>query len=319
MSYVNKISNSHFKGLLQGNILDVARGFGLDVEHINQDGVLHRVKTFTQPKKRNGWYICDPLGGFLVIGDWQSGLKKVWSLNECKEKYQHQLSIDKEALKHKKAKEKQEIKKKRDQQISAENSAKLYYSSNKVLSHPYLKAKQINGIDGLRVNRGSLLVPMFDISEIGSNVINVQSIHSNGTKRFMKGGRVQGACFPIGKQKKGINTVYIAEGFATAATVHLITHDLVLAAMNAGNLKAVALSARKRWPRAKIIIAGDDDWNTQMKTRINVGIDKAKEAAISVGGFTCFPPFTDEQRKAKLTDWNDYLLANSGGIIQWKI
>ena len=123
----------------------------------------------------------------------------------------------------------------------------------------------------------------------------------------MKDGQVKGLCFPLGELKQDIDIVYIAEGFSTAATVHLITDDLVLAAMNAGNLQSVAISARKRWPTAKIVIAGDDDWNTENKTGVNTGIDKATEAAIAVGGFTSFPPFSEEQRKQNLTDWNDYL------------
>jgi len=161
------------------------------------------------------------------------------------------------------------------------------------------------------VRKNNLLIPLINIGNNSGEILNIQSIYPDGTKRFMKEALVKGLCFPIGEQKTDIETLYIAEGFSTAATVHLLTKELVLAAMNAGNLKSVALLARKRWPTAKIVIAGDDDWCTKQRTGINAGFDKAREAAVAIGGFTCFPPFTESQRKENLSDWNDYLLANA--------
>ncbi|MFT7109665.1 MAG: putative DNA primase/helicase [Psychrobacter glaciei] len=315
MGYRNKVSNNE----IQGVVLEFANDFGLDVDHIIQDGTLHRVKTYTQPKKRNGWYICDSIGDFLVIGDWQTGLKKVWQHEQHLKKYQNQIQLEQERRERRIAKVKMLANEQQEQRVTAQKATKLYNSSKVTTSHPYLKAKRVNSITGIKIKNDRLLIPLLNIQSISNDIENIQSIYPNGEKRFMKGGRVKGLCFPVGELHPDLTTIYIAEGFSTAATVHCITSDLVLAAMNAGNLKAVALLARKRWPLAKIIIAGDDDWCTQMKTGINVGTDKAKEAASSVGGFTCIPPFTDKQREANLTDWNDYLLSNEGGTKQWKI
>jgi putative DNA primase/helicase len=161
--------------------------------------------------------------------------------------------------------------------------------------------------EAVRIYRGNLIVPLIDIKTNADQIMNVQTIQPNGRKQFLKGAKVTGLCFPIGLINNNLNTLYIAEGFATAMTFHLVTEELVLSAMNAGNLMAVALSARKRWPQTRIIIVGDDDWLTEQETGINPGVTKATAAATAVDGFTCFPPFSADQHQRKLTDWNDYL------------
>ena len=309
MSFLKTARINHISDLVEYDAIDVAREFGLDVEHLIYDGEIQRVKTFSHPKNLNGWYIADPSGKSLVVGDWQTGLKKVWHQNQYQNNYKNRHVLSQEKLKFKQVVEQNKAKRVNEQRIAGENAAKLFSSSKQVVTHPYLESKNINLVDGLRVNSGNLLIPLFNIDEQSGRILNIQKIYRNGNKCFLKGGQVTGLCFPLGNLKLDIDIVYIAEGFSTAATVHLITDDLVLAAMNAGNLQSVAISARKRWPTAKIVIAGDDDWSTENKTGVNPGIDKATEAAIAVGGFTSFPPFSDEQRKQNLTDWNDYLYA----------
>lgn len=192
-----------------------------------------------------------------------------------------------------------------------ERARLLYESGEAVSSHPYLKAKHIPPCDGLRLYSDNLLVPLFCLADEELLVMNIQTIYPNGQKRFLKHASTKGLCFPVGVIRTNVDEVYICEGMATALTLHLATGHLVLAAMNAGNLYAIAKSTRKRWPNAKIIIAGDDDWLTEQSTGTNPGKKKALEAANLVGGYTCFPPFTLDQKKINLTDWNDYLFKSS--------
>ncbi len=65
-----------------------------------------------------------------------------------------------------------------------------------------------------------LLVPMLDITSRAR--INLQMIGLDGTKRFLRDGRVAGCYFPIADNPpgSGFSEIYIAEGFATAASVH---------------------------------------------------------------------------------------------------
>ncbi len=141
-----------------------------------------------------------------------------------------------------------------------------------------------------------LVIPMFDHS---GEVQSLQFISKNGDKKFLYGGKMQGCYFPLGDLKNA-EIIMIAEGYATAATVHEITGHPVVVAYNAGNLLAVAKSIRAQHPNATIYLCADDDY----KTKGNPGITKAIEAAEMVGGGVIIPEFA-EDRPDGATDFND--------------
>jgi putative DNA primase/helicase len=95
--------------------------------------------------------------------------------------------------------------------------------------------------------------------------------------------------------------IVICEGWATGCT--LAEDDpqaAVLAAIDAGNLKLVALEVRRHWPKAELVIAGDDD----RKTPGNPGATKAREAAIAAEGLIALPQWPAGAPEM-LTDFND--------------
>ena len=281
---------------------------GLIIDRIILDDCIHRVKTINKPKSNNGWYSTFANGKGIVAGDWQTGVVKSWHSNSNLNTELHKNQL-RETI------QQQKTQKNQKQQLTAIDADKKYNKSMTVLQHPYLLLKNIPPVKGLRVFRNNIIVPLRNIETNNNQIMNIQSIHWDGTKRFMKGGRVNGLCFPVGEMNRTPEVLYITEGVATAISVNINTNCLVLAAINAGNLKPVALTARYRWPEARIIIAGDDDWLTQQRTNVNPGVEKATEAAIAVGGFTSFPPFTEEQRKNSLTDWNDFLHGHVRGSV----
>jgi len=91
----------------------------------------------------------------------------------------------------------------------------------------------------------------------------------------------------------------ICEGWATGATLHESGYT-VACAMNAGNLKPVALALRAEYHITEIIIAGDDDCQTEG----NPGRTAANAAAIAVGGLVTFPDWPNTAPDT-LTDFND--------------
>ena len=58
------------------------------------------------------------------------------------------------------------------------------------------------------------------------------------------------------------NQVIVCEGYATGASIHEATGQAVAVAFNAGNLQAVAVALRAKYPCLTITIASDDDWKT---------------------------------------------------------
>lgn len=133
-------------------------------------------------------------------------------------------------------------------------------------------------------------------------LVGLQFIGADGGKRFLTGTPKAGAWHLIGDADHA-PTVAIAEGYATAATVHGLSGWPVAVAFDAGNLLAVAKALRRRKPDAELILAADDDRGTPG----NPGLTKAQQAAEAVGGLVCAPPF--ELEHEGLSDWNDYALA----------
>lgn len=145
-----------------------------------------------------------------------------------------------------------------------------------------------------------LLVPLVDTEAV---FWNVQAIFPEferllgRDKDFIAGGRTGGCFHVIGKPT---TERIIAEGYATAATLHEATGLQDYCAMSAGNLLAVAKAIRQARPNVKLVICADND-----STQGNPGLTAAKAAARAVGGFLAIPPIAG--------DFNDYA-AMEGGV-----
>jgi phage/plasmid primase-like uncharacterized protein len=170
-----------------------------------------------------------------------------------------------------------------------------------VESHPYLIRKDVAAYHLRQDRRGDLLVPMRDAD---GRLWGLQSIDAEGKKRFMRGGRKQGLHATLGAPAPG-EPVVIAEGYATAATIHAVTGLAAIAAFDSGNLLDVARALRERDPARRIVIAADNDHHLpRLAVPLpNVGMEKAITAAEAVGGVMLSPRFAATD---KATDWNDY-------------
>lgn len=161
---------------------------------------------------------------------------------------------------------------------------------------PYLVRKGV-GAHGVRFTHpGTLLVPLRDAA---GKLWNLQRIApakpANGgpDKLFLKNGRKSGLWHLVGELASdggaGPAVLLIAEGYATAATLHEATGYPVAVAFDAGNLQHVARSLRKLYPAALLVLCGDDDQATEAKDGTNPGRQKATAAAQAVRGLAVFP------------------------------
>lgn len=202
----------------------------------------------------------------------------------------------------------------REQDIKAgyEKAAKtaygLYENAAPVQSHPYLEKKQVPAYDLKTVDNKdesrSLIVPVRDVE---GNLQSLQFIRDNGAKQFLSGGRTLGGMHiidPAGELTQ--KPLVIAEGYATAATIHECTGNPVVVAFNANNLKSVAEALHNKYPHQEIVLAADDDH----AKAINVGRTKADDAAKAVGGTVVLPPLSPEDKTKGLTDFNDLKVAH---------
>lgn len=173
--------------------------------------------------------------------------------------------------------------------------------------HAYLLRKGVkpHGVriySGNRIIRdmgcnGALLVPVRDTAE---NLTSLEFINAQGEKRFLPGGSKSGGYFSIGHYS---GVIVVAEGFATAASVHEATGHATAVAFDNGNLKSVAVALREKFADARIIIAADDDYQTAG----NPGVTEAHKVAAAVDALVATPEFGVE-RPDGATDFNDMML-----------
>ncbi|WP_439835752.1 DUF927 domain-containing protein [Aeromonas enteropelogenes] len=166
---------------------------------------------------------------------------------------------------------------------------------------PYLARKSL-GVCLCAVNRilirdagenfppASLIVPLYNEA---NELVNVQLIREDGTKRYLAGGQKAEAYHSI----EGGELVAVVEGYATGLSVHLATGATVYCAMDSGNLLNVAKIARRQHPTAEIIIGGDHDLD-EAGQRNESTQSHTEGAALAVGAVVSLPPIQG--------DWNDY-------------
>jgi len=178
----------------------------------------------------------------------------------------------------------------------AVKGAAMLMESSMLAPHQYMDKKGLSGewhvnsqimmgSDNERIEPGSLLlVPVYKSGEL----VNVQKIKMDGTKRPIYGGDMAGVCHVITGPGR---TVAVVEGFATGVTVNRMTNATTYVAFNTGNLMSITAQARAEHPDKMLVIFADNDDH-------GAGLKYAEEAAIQSGAKIALPPETG--------DWDDY-------------
>ncbi len=280
-------------------------------EPLLADGKIHRVSWSPQSRDKSGWYVAWDHGdwGAVTWGDWRDDWKEDWTSKNFRAMSSTERAIMKAHSESQKLQEAESrAKALKDTSFLADQVWKNGCIT--LRDHPYLTKKQIPGT-GMRFaerhGKPELLVPLRN--EDGS-LCNVQRILADGTKRFMRSAPIVGLHWRTGElptTTEFTGDLIVAEGVATAATVHQISGATVFAAMNAGNLPAITTWLRRAYPTARILIAADDDrWDrdgTARPEEKNIGRKKATEAAANTRALILLPTWTDLQSRG--TDWND--------------
>ena len=247
-----------------------------------------------RPTDNAGWYVLFtggiPAGTF---GCWREDVKINWcSVDEATLTQSERYEFNKKMAEAKKLREHEE---EINRTKARSKASKIWEQSVKPpTDHPYLLSKKVHP-HGLKTSRGKLVVPLFDQNQV---LQSLQFIGCDGYKRFLSGGLTKGCYYPIGGTPDKI--LYVAEGFATAATVHEATGSAVAVAFNANNLKPVAIALRAKFPNLEMVICADDDH----QTKGNPGIRKAIEAATASRSKVVIPEFNGNRNDSD-TDFND--------------
>ena len=265
-------------------------------EYINADGAIHRYSTDGKPSHKNGFY-------FMHLDGTPWGQAGSWDVNGgdpvchwCAKSHNAMTDAERDAHRQriKAMKAQREADTLATQQQASQTAAALWQEAAPApAAHEYLTRKRIKP-HGAKCDGHRLMIPLRDTA---GTLHSLQTIAPDGDKRFMPGGRVKGCYHSIGKPA---GVLVVCEGYATGGSIHETTGHAVAVAFNAGNLEAVALALRAKYPDLKIIIAADDDHLTDG----NPGMTKARAAALAVGGLLAVPSFP-AGRPDKATDFND--------------
>ena len=273
------------------------------------DGVLHRFKA-DGDRNPNSFYVLH-LDGVAAgsFGCWKRGISETWcavgneGLTEAeradRDRRWKQQQADRDAERQRQQNE-----------AALQAQAILDAARPATAGHPYLVRKGVKAYPGLlmgvwpqRQMDGCLLIPL---RTADGRLASVQAIFpdkptAGRDKDFLRGGTTKGAHFTLGDLHSA-DTVIIAEGYATAATLHEATGHPAVMALDAGNLRPVAEILKKLHPKTRFIIAADNDRATEG----NPGVTKATAAAKAVKGIVAIPSFNSPlEDDVPGTDFND--------------
>jgi putative DNA primase/helicase len=279
----------------EDQLLEAILESGLEApDSIQIDGKIHR---FNSGKRdRSSWYVAFP--GALPagrFGDWRLGIDQLWradigrSLSVAEEMSLAKVNAEAQRLR-------QQLREKQHE-AATESVREIWDRAAEATGHPYLERKRI-GPHGARITTdGRLMIPLLD--ETGE-IRSIQYISHSGEKLYHSGAPTRGTLYQIGENSEP-GPIYIAEGFATAATIHETMNRPCIAAFSASALVIVTGIVRETYGKTQeIVIVADND-------RSEVGLRYAEQASAKYGARVVMPPEVGQ-------DANDYALA--GGNLQ---
>jgi phage/plasmid primase-like uncharacterized protein/KaiC/GvpD/RAD55 family RecA-like ATPase len=261
---------------------------------IELDGKMHRFNSGSKGSSgydKSGWYIAYPDGiPAGRFGCWRLGLDQIWRADVGRK-----LTASEEMANVRRISESKVARDavlERQHQVASETVEKIWTGAQAALpDHPYLSKKGI-GVHGARATGdGRLVVPLYDQD---GTLSTLQYIDHEGGKLYHPGGQTGGKFWQIGTLDES-GTLFVAEGFATAATIHETTGRPVAVAYSASNLVPVTGILREMHGSTQdIVIVADHD-------KSGVGQRYAEQASAKFGARMVMPPIEG--------DANDYAQA----------
>jgi len=264
---------------------EFVRAAGLLVDHIDADGVWHRCRTDNHPRKRNGTYKLATDG---LIGWCMDYAIHTEPLTWRPEREYQPAKLDGAAIARKRSEERREL-------VRATQAAREFYAECDPLrgGHQYLDDHGLTmaGCYGLKLDAdGWLVVPVM----IERNLMSVQRISPDGTKRFWPGASVKAGSYLI--ERRGAQLTVLCEGLATGLAIYAAAPSTrIVVAFDTGNM------ARVRIPRRGLtVVAADNDHQTAERIGHNPGLEAAQAVAEALGCGVAMPFGMSG------SDWCDY-------------
>ena len=280
----------------EAQLIDAMRAAGLEPpDEIMMDGKIHRFRSGTKGAPGHG----DKPGWYLIFGDgipagrfgcWRAGMEVTWRADVGRKLTQTEEMSNAKRLAEAKALRDAAIE--RQHQVASDTVEKIWTGAQAALpDHPYLAKKGIQTHGARATGDGRLVLPLYDAD---GTLSTLQYIDHEGGKLYHPGGQTGGKFWMVGSLDEP-GTLFVAEGFATAATIHETTDRPVVVAYSASNLVPVTGTLREMYGVTQdIVIVADHDQS-------GVGQRYAEQASAKYGARMVMPPV--------LGDANDYAQA----------
>ncbi len=260
-------------------LADAMRAAGIEPPHkLEIDGQLHRFSTKGRKRDDSGWYIAfpdEPVAG--RFGCWRDQIDAVFKAEIGREL----TAAENMAITRRQAEAKAERERAREKKAEvAASTVDTIWTEAIAASpdHPYLKRKGIEPHGARLTGDGRLIVPLYSAD---GDLASLQYI-SDDEKRYHPGGTTKACSWTLGEVTPG--PIFVAEGYATAATIHEISGRPCVIAYSANNLPEIVGQLRDRHGQTQeIVIVADNDAS-------GVGRNKADEASAKHGGRIVMPP-----------------------------
>lgn len=264
-------------------------------EDIAFDGKIHRFSSGTRGSGGHG----DKPGWYLVFGDgvpagrfgcWRAGTEFTWradigrTLSDSEQMAYTRRMAEAQAIRAAAMQQQREA--------VAGTVATIWVAGGAAHeAHPYLQRKGIRPHGARVTGDGRLMVPLYGQD---GTLSTLQYIDDDGGKLYHPGGQTGGKFWMLGTMDDP-GALYIAEGFATAATIHEAIGRPVVVAYSASNLVPVTGALREMYGATReIVIVADHD-------KSGVGQRYAEQASAKYGARMVMPPVPG--------DANDYVQA----------
>lgn len=238
---------------------------GLVASDLVADGKYHRFRPDEERKrKKSGWYILfehvTSAGRQVINGAYGMGpdtFKIRFSDGGMSVEERSALAAARKA-----AEKAAEEARRTEAEKAVSKAERLWSVAKEEGPSDYLDRKQVRAF-GLRFLNGSVLVP---VRKVTGGLVGCQYIGADGGKRFNTGMDKKGGFHIIGDCSAAWRLLF-AEGYATAASLHMATGWPVVVCFDAGNIEPVAAVLRPLYPQAEFIFCGDDDRHLRRRLR----------------------------------------------------
>ena len=284
-------------------------GFRIDAQRVKNSGKWESVATLDNKSgRKSGRYII----GENICSWVNNKTQETGSFVLDQEKVISRYELDKKRREYAKAE--------RDKYFINALEAKKKYdeiTTSPSYKSEYLERKKCKNFGGKIDKDGNFIMPLrsLEVKQDGSRVSYIRSLQTilpNGTKLLESGCEKKGNMHIVGyggidhrNPDKFNGDILIAEGYATAVSIHMATGKATVVAVDAGNLDPVLAKLTKAYPNAKFTICADNDFKTEQKTGRNVGVEAALACQRKYGCTVAIPKLSQAMIDEGLTDFND--------------